>query len=750
SIKTSGFTIKYVNLENSAEKEYEGNATTYNYKDTTQLYTPTAKDSNHVFVGWTLDKSGEGAIYKNIPIDLYGDVTMYAVWDVPQASVTKESIISAESDGAFSKEYSQGSSLTMRGDISVTSMTSPVIQYKWHKNGDTTILGTSSTYSISNVSETGDYVLDYVITDSVEPLWRHSGSTTAQHAEITPGQLFIKDKSFVIDSTTPEYMGKRLRDIKFSVTMIDSMSREVEGVASWQTGINQVKEGVNKEKITFTPTNVNYSSTGEYEVEFQAKYITLTFNMPDVSDTIVANMTYQQTYTTNNIVQSFYREYSDRLENNPRYAPLKNMTPMFDGVKITEYTGQYINVQTSQEIEVEFVDATYTVTFDPDNGEKPFTNTSPIYYNNRITPPDIPVNEDKLFLGWYFDDITVDSTGATVTTNRAWNFDSDFVTRDLRLTAKWLDAVLELDSITVSLNKDEYTALTNLKAGDLTVTAYYKGNVDGYGEVEQEVELSFDQYSIEYENKIDSALHVGQGKIIVSYRYKGVTKTATETLNVVAVKVDTSGLDFGQNANNEITQEADGTPKNLPELDESEYINLHIDSIEYEYYRGSTKVEPEDVVRAGEYTVRVIFTTSSADYQADTLVLKLILGTFTEVTVVWDYDAINPYMYNGKAQAPTAKVYRSNGTEITNITLKYSGDTEVSARGNYTISVEIVGGSYKIIDGEKCDFSIVKAVLDAPTLKDDMSIVYDGSEKKFEDYFDIDTNLIEIASGGVG
>ncbi len=115
NIKTGGFSIKYVNLENGAEKEYEGNATTYNHKDTTQLYTPTAKDSNHIFIGWTLDNGGEGAIYKNIPIDLYGDVTMYAVWDVPQASVTKENIISAESNGTFSKEYSQDSSLTMRG-----------------------------------------------------------------------------------------------------------------------------------------------------------------------------------------------------------------------------------------------------------------------------------------------------------------------------------------------------------------------------------------------------------------------------------------------------------------------------------------------------------------------------------------------------------------------------------------------------------------------------------------------------------
>ncbi|MDE6870261.1 MAG: hypothetical protein K2J75_05990, partial [Clostridia bacterium] len=167
SIKTSGFTIEYFNIKNGEKVPYN-NDTTYNYKDASQLYSPTA-EADHIFAGWTLDEMGMGAIYKNVPVDIYGDVQMYAVWDVPQANIVKESIISAESDGSFTKEYSQGSSLTMRGDISVTSMTSPVIQYKWHKNADTTILGTSSTYSISNVAETGDYVLDYVITDSVEP-----------------------------------------------------------------------------------------------------------------------------------------------------------------------------------------------------------------------------------------------------------------------------------------------------------------------------------------------------------------------------------------------------------------------------------------------------------------------------------------------------------------------------------------------------------------------------------------------------
>ncbi|MCX4363838.1 MAG: hypothetical protein OSJ74_10750, partial [Clostridia bacterium] len=71
NIKTEDFKIKYVNLENGAEKEYAGSETTYNYKDTTQLYTPDTKE-NHEFVGWTTDKTGNGETYKNIPSDLYG------------------------------------------------------------------------------------------------------------------------------------------------------------------------------------------------------------------------------------------------------------------------------------------------------------------------------------------------------------------------------------------------------------------------------------------------------------------------------------------------------------------------------------------------------------------------------------------------------------------------------------------------------------------------------------------------------
>ncbi|MDE7348793.1 MAG: hypothetical protein K2N53_03945, partial [Clostridia bacterium] len=231
------YTIKYVNLKNNNGVLTEialGTDSSYSFKDTTQLYTPN-EASNHKFVGWTTDKSGDREIFKNIPSNLYGNVTLYAVWDVPQASVTKEIIVSAESDGAFTKAYKQGSSLTMKGDIVVKGMTDSIIQRKWRKDGDTTILGTSSTYSISNVADSGDFVLDYIITDSIEPLWRHTGSTAVQHAEITVGQLEIK--SFALN-VTPYYGrpygdGSNSDDATPVPVMQDKYGNVIAGKAPW-------------------------------------------------------------------------------------------------------------------------------------------------------------------------------------------------------------------------------------------------------------------------------------------------------------------------------------------------------------------------------------------------------------------------------------------------------------------------------------------------------------------------------------
>ena len=50
------------------------------------LPTPESSDikENHVFLGWTNDKSGSSEPFDNLPSGLFGDVTLYAVWGVPE------------------------------------------------------------------------------------------------------------------------------------------------------------------------------------------------------------------------------------------------------------------------------------------------------------------------------------------------------------------------------------------------------------------------------------------------------------------------------------------------------------------------------------------------------------------------------------------------------------------------------------------------------------------------------------------
>ena len=168
---------------------------------------------------------------------------------------------------------------------------------------------------------------------------------------------------------------------------------------------------------------------------------------------------------------------------------------MFDGVNINDYTGSYNNVTQSYTIKVTFEDTTYTVTFDPNNGEATFTNTSTLYYNNRLPKPSKnPVNGDYLFLGWYFEETVVNDDGTVSKVERAWNFNTDRVTNDMTLTAKYLNAKLDFDKMEVTANKTKYTATEQIKDGDLTVVAYFKGNVEGVGEMTQDITLSFEQY----------------------------------------------------------------------------------------------------------------------------------------------------------------------------------------------------------------------------------------------------------------
>ncbi|MBO7303616.1 MAG: InlB B-repeat-containing protein [Clostridia bacterium] len=69
---------------------------------------------------------------------------------------------------------------------------------------------------------------------------------------------------------------------------------------------------------------------------------------------------------------------------------------------------------------------TYTVIFDSDGGSE--VSDATVDYGNFVTEPDEPAKVDHAFLGWYY--------GET-----KWNFDSNSVTANITLKAKWRSLV---------------------------------------------------------------------------------------------------------------------------------------------------------------------------------------------------------------------------------------------------------------------------------------------------------------------
>ncbi len=783
----------YFKVQNNVDVSFAITATTpQEVEFGGDLYTPNAleaPDSNHVFMGWTLEKDGSGKVFTTVIDGVPWEAKLYAVWKLPDSALSVSLTPSGNTlvyDAATKKasiEYGFDK-VTLTANITSSVMSDLDFTCQWKRAENDLAGAKQKTYSnIINVKDSDDYTFDYVYFSRSEPLWRGSGSADAVEVEITPAELFLEK----LNLDEHPYSGRGLEELTPMPIMKDAQNNVIEGVAEWRTygivGNNAaiINDGKETRTFYFKPDdkyNGNYQyldnsgSKIPYQGEYEIEYLKITFKVS--GETLFDTLEYNQTYTYLKIADKFQKvfvEYLESIQDDPELSgAFDGRTPVFvwtdsngqsQEMDITDYRALsgdvYIDVKTPQEITVNFVIKNYTVTYDPNNdGKTPSWTLNNVQYNKFLSKPSNPTNDNLLFMGWYYDTGETDSsTGEKIW--EKWDFEESRVTGNTTLVAQWLNAE-RVESILVEPSDNAvFKADGEIVKGDLNVYATYIGII-GNDEVPQTVLLDWEQYNDaisfdEYPYRLsivdpDNPIV----KVTVKYTYKGKEVVGTADLTVTPNKIDTSSLNFGQEAGSKvINMNADGTPKNLPELDDSELLILGIERVDYKYFDSKNNpIDADKVITAGRYTVQVIFTSSSYDYVADTLIFTLVLGTFTEVTVVWDYDPANPYMYNGKVQKPTAKVYRSNGTEISNISITYEGDTEVSARGNYTISVEIVGGSYKIIEGERCDFSIVKAVFEAPTLKEDMPIVYDGSEKKFEDFFKIDTNLIEIAGGGIG
>jgi hypothetical protein len=69
-------------------------------------------DSNHVFLGWTLDKSGNGKVYTKVGDGIPFEADLYAVWTTPDGDIKTKitpsgntSLVHTDGSGSAEIEY---------------------------------------------------------------------------------------------------------------------------------------------------------------------------------------------------------------------------------------------------------------------------------------------------------------------------------------------------------------------------------------------------------------------------------------------------------------------------------------------------------------------------------------------------------------------------------------------------------------------------------------------------------------------
>ncbi len=703
---------------------------------------------NHIFKGWTPDKTGATEPIKTVT-GLLGDVKLYACWDIAPSAIDVKAFAK---DGIDSAVYAEGE-VTLQGTIGVTGVSASNLaaSYKWHKKGSSSTVSTTAGYRIQNVNDSGTYLYEYTIYDRTEPLWRHSGSSPEVAGTLSKGSLEVK--AFSLDKDTPAYVGKELGQLKFTVIMQNVKGESVAGTADWQFPIATLdNSGSNTHNITFTPTSQadkdNYDNSVKYPVQFDVDNIVLTFDLSQIDRTIVVPLVYNNNYNYTWIIDEFNKRFAENSKTDEAYKLVANRTPFLGEPdadesafkEINDFNTSYEKVQASFVIKVDFRKTEFTVTFVKDNGEPDVKEK--YFYNNYIIKPDDPkktdINGDELaFIGWYFD--TVDENNKPV--SRAWSFNEDTVTKNLTLTARYLSADMTLVELLVKPNKT-LTATNRIQKGDLTITAKLHGEAEGIP-IDQDVDLAFDANGLVYEYPNNIALSVANPTVTVKYTFKGVTKEVTVTLTV-----EPKEIKLGEEVKFESASfPKDGKPHKLTEIDEV-LLPVEVASVNY-IYRDSNGIVIDDlntITEVGVYQVQAVFNMTSSDYMIKPLSATLtITRAATVVKVEWDN---NTFVFNGLVQHPTAKIVREDGSEV-NVEFEYTGDIEALEYGSYLIGVKLKSTLYQLEDSKSYAFTIEKAVFTLPTQS--KPATYNGEPIFLKDLLDIfDENLMIIEGDASG
>ncbi len=779
-------TVSYYDYINGEDRPYTWTENEpKEVKSGESLETPASKP-NRTFLGWTTDKTGASEPFKAVPSTMFGDNKLYAVW---RATTSSASITAwgagnelEYGENGYELTYNgEGNGITLTANLTVSDMGECDIRYQWQKGGEAVASGgTAQEYKVENVNDSGNYSVKLTFNAKSEPLFRGEVTTIASPTKVKINPAKIVFGSVYFKEGEHAYSGAPYTSAVPEANYFSEGGEAIVGVTSWsrETGKfngdgSVVSEGKETKEITFTPDEERYQGNYEiakHEFEFEIEYLTFTFYLAGYNrENLVVNLEYGQNYYYNNIATMFEEAFAPYQSSD---ASLGGYTPAFQigsqKIKINEYrktgasaggssTIAYPAVKTNQRLEVYFLEEAYNVTYNPNN-ETGASWTEEVGYGIRLKKPLDPSYGNQLFLGWFYE-FTDDEGNKS---EKQWNFDSDLITHEMELYAKWLEADT-LDGLTVEFSPlAQFNAQQPLDPSMMTVTAVFTGKA-GDNTLEQKVVLSSDQYKIEYVGRSDNKLHVNADgtptKVKIKYTFnKGgvsVLKEVELDLTVNPISLDTSVL---QPYFKSTAVVYDGTAKSHQIKANVSQRIPQIKSVTYEYVDDSgATIDASNVIALGNYTVIAHFTTTNADYKAEDISATLsIIPQPIELSVTWDK---TEFVYNGKVQVPKPTFTDSDGYEV-EVSYQLTGDYDaIDAKdGHYSVTVELEDLGYAIMGLQgTVRFTISKATVKIPTQTtpfDYKGAEYDLnnlSEAEYATYFDgFDPNLMTAEMGATG
>jgi len=749
----------------------------------TALPTPEEPDTDHKFIGWTMDKTkADSKTYKIYSRDILGNVKMYPVWSIPdfEASITitspdetKFPVTGTSITTTYSNDRNNYVTLTANTDSKVTHGNKT---YKWYKDGVQVANQTKQTLTLKNVKDSGRYTVKVNAASSDDLLWRGEDESEPVDVTINKGTIILQDGSFKLDSEA--YIGQNCDNtVVYRATAVDAATgTSVAGkFNSWSNQLPiALPEGKTEytNNICFYPDAsvidnyvVDINNRVNLEVTFTPSQIYILFNLYTISVELKMPILYNRVTSAEEIRAGFSEQFTEYYEGLPDgdsiKASLATLAPKLDNVFIDEYNTDLPAQKKTYPIQVSFESREFTFTFDPMGGKLAagMDKTHNFFYNDLTkgylkNPIHDPSKPNDRFQYWYYE---VDNGGTIEEVE--WRPALDRVTRALTLKAKWRTVILTLQSIEAEMAPGvTLTALTKIKDGDLIVTAHY---LDDQNQPYDEV-LEFGDYSanIVYNNPSDGQLHVGS-EITISYKYGAITKdvtmspTTAKPLIVNPIDLKTEEYDIyldPSTGNRKVVMKADGTAKhlNVKNMIPNEHTYfIDVNNIKYTYtgLASGTVTEPVD---KDIYTVKIEFPVRSDDYVAHDVYVTLELKELTTVFVEWQGVAPYVYQYNGKPQHPIAILRDADGVEILARDWKYTapdGDDWTSVKKGHSVIVELVNtDAYEFDAGtsKAALFEIAKASLAAPTV--DGIIEYTGANINIADHLEgFDPDLMDIS-----